>query len=433
MRTDIVHPKAEKLTYEIREIVSVATQIQEAGQEITWENIGDPVAKGAKIPDWIKDYVQKAATDDISYAYSPTKGLLATRKFIANRHNESSPAKLSPDDILFCNGLGDAIANIYNTLHPQARVIGPDPAYPLHATAEAAHAGSEPLLYKLKAENKWKIDIDDLERKLVANKNISGILLINPGNPTGAVFAKSELQSVVSLAKKYNCFIIADAIYERLRFPQATKIKLTDVLGEVPALVLRGMSKEVPWPGARCGWMEFFNLKNHPNFADFYKALVDTKMQEVCSTTLPQQVLPDIISDDRWEPYLKERNKHYANRAAILVDNLSNIEGVSVVKPAGAYYASIVIDESVLKDSQTLPIDNPEVEAIVQPLLSGIPLDQRFSYYLLASEGICTVPLSSGFYSRYHGFRMTLLEPVDNDFKQTTQSIKKALQTYLSS
>lgn len=433
MRTDTIAADNKKLAYEIREIVSVATQIEATGLDIQWENIGDPVAKGQEIPAWIKAYVREAAEEDSSYAYSPTKGLLATREFIAGRQNETGGAKLYPDNILFFNGLGDAITNLYSHLHKKVRVIGPDPSYPTHASQEAAHANAGPIMYRLDPEDGWQIDLADLESKLQDNPKITGILLVNPGNPTGGVFTRKTLEGVVDLAKTYDCFIVADAIYAELRFSDAPEIQITDVLADVPAIVMRGMSKEVPWPGSRCGWMEFYNTDSHLAFAEFRKDLVDTKMQEVCSTTLPQQVLPKIFSDQRWGEYLNRRNEGYERRAEMAAAELSDIDGVEPVRPDGAYYMSIIFASDVFTDTQTLPAANPQAEAVIEPLLSEAALDKRFVYFLLAAEGICVVPLSSGFHSRYQGIRITLLESDIDTFQDTIARIKKALQSYLSS
>ena len=139
MRNSIVHPGADNLVYEIREIVAVANRLEALGQQISWENIGDPVAKGELVAPWIKDYVKQALDLDMAYAYSPTKGLLATREYIAKERNLEGGIQITSDDILFFNGLGDAISKIYKNLHPDVRVIGPNPAYPTHSSAEAAH------------------------------------------------------------------------------------------------------------------------------------------------------------------------------------------------------------------------------------------------------------------------------------------------------
>ena len=111
------------LTYEIRNIVMIAKKMQEYGLKIIWENIGDPVQKGESIPDWMKEVLIDILREDMSYAYSPTKGVDATRAFLAERTNARGKVQIAPDDIIFFNGLGDAIARAYSSIQVDARMI----------------------------------------------------------------------------------------------------------------------------------------------------------------------------------------------------------------------------------------------------------------------------------------------------------------------
>ncbi|MBB3892359.1 aspartate/methionine/tyrosine aminotransferase [Phenylobacterium haematophilum] len=230
MRTSIVHPGADNLRYEIRQIVEVAKAIEAAGQPIRWENIGDPVAKGEHPPAWIKEIVGRVAQDDLSFAYSPTKGLDDTRAYIANERNLEGGIQITADDILFFNGLGDAISTIYGALHPSARVIGPNPAYPTHSSAEAAHAGAPHITYRLDPQNGWKPDLADLESKVAANPHIAAILIINPDNPTGFVYPQDTLAAIVDIARRYGLFLISDEIYSNLAYPGSDMRKLASVI-----------------------------------------------------------------------------------------------------------------------------------------------------------------------------------------------------------
>ena len=109
MRTDIVHIGAGELTYEIRNIVTAGRSLQKLGVDVHWENIGDPIAKGEIIPQWMKNLVSELAQEDASYGYSPTRGVLATREYLVERTNRRGGAQITADDILFFNGLGDEI------------------------------------------------------------------------------------------------------------------------------------------------------------------------------------------------------------------------------------------------------------------------------------------------------------------------------------
>jgi alanine-synthesizing transaminase len=368
MRSTITHPGASALVYEIREIVEVAKKFEKLGLPIIWENIGDPVAKGEQVAPWIREYVERAVKGNDIYAYSPTKGLQKTREYIANERNLEGGIQITSDDILFFNGLGDAISKVYKNLHPNARIIGPNPAYPTHSSAEASHADRPHLTYALDPMNGWKPDLIEMEQKIHDHPEIAGILIVNPDNPTGYVYTQDVIREIVAIAKKHDLFIISDEIYSNLAYGVEHK-KLASVIGDVPGIAMRGISKEFPWPGGRCGWIEFYNREKDEDFNVYCKSLIDAKMLEVCSTTLPQQVLPDIMSDERYYPMLEERTTLYAKRADEAYEILSKIPEVIIHKPNGAFYMSLVFREGALTPHQKLSIENKEMICVLPPRL----------------------------------------------------------------
>jgi alanine-synthesizing transaminase len=433
MRRDIIHPGAYELTYEIREVVEVGKKLQSLGVPIYWENIGDPIAKGKEMPKWIKEAVaDEMVKNDSVWGYSPTRGLEEAREYIAKIRNAEGGVKISPEDILFTNGLGDAIQTAFMYLHQNARVLGPNPAYPTHSSAEGAHAKSEHLTYDLLPEQGWLPDLEDIHNKVKYNPQISGLLIINPDNPTGIVYPEKILKGMVDIAKEFDLFVMSDEIYANIVFGEVPMTPLSKVLDDVPGLAMRGLSKEVPWPGSRCGWIEFYNTDKDKNFAGFAKAVFDAKQLEVCSTTLPQAVLPKILSDERYQSHLKANALEYAKRADMLMDTLGDIDGLTVVKPQGAFYASPVFSKGVLNGKQKLEIKDSKVREYMDNLVQNVPNDKRFTYYIMAATGICVVPLS-GMNSQLDGFRMTLLEPDLERFTWLLNTLKQAIKDYISS
>jgi aspartate/methionine/tyrosine aminotransferase len=434
MRNNIIHPGADELVYEIREIVEVGNRIAKTGVPIIWENIGDPVAKGEKVPRWIKDIISDIVkNDDSSFGYSPTKGLLATRQYIAKERNLEGGVQIDPEHILFFNGLGDAISTLYHYLNPGVRVIGPNPAYSTHSSAEAAHAGASHITYRLDPDNRWNPDLNDLRAKVKANPKISAILIVNPDNPTGMVYSPDVIRRIVDIAREFDLFLISDEIYSNLVYSGVEYKKLASVIGGVPGIAMRGISKEFPWPGARCGWLEFYNMEKDAQFARYVKTLMDAKMLEVCSTTLPQKALPLVMNDPKYYPYLAERNAKYFEKSQIAYGIFSKIPGLTVNTAHGAFYMTVLFNKGVLKDGQSLKPHNPEAKKIIEPLLATDKLDKRFVYHLLASGGICVVPLSSGFNSDLNGFRITLLEQDLDKFRQIIDTIAGAIREYIAS
>lgn len=431
MRTNIVHPGANELTYEIREIMLAAKEFEKRGIQIEWENIGDPVAKGGGVSQWIRDVVRDTLSEDSAFAYSPTKGLFETRQFISDMRKRESGVSLDPEDILFFNGLGDAIAVVYTYLNRGARVIGPNPAYPTHSSAEGAHAGAHHITYTLNPNRNWLPDLEDIRNKVKYNPSVSGILIINPDNPTGMVYPRRVLEEIVSIAREYDLFLISDEIYANIHYGTERMVPLYEVIGkDVPAIVMRGLSKEVPWPGARCGWIEVYNKDRDPMFARYIKTLVDAKQLEVCSTTLPQKALPAILSDARYKAHLEEMSQKYAKRAEIAYQIFRNVPGIIAPKAEGAFYMSVVFEEGVLSDTKKLSPQTPEAATYLSDIDHGLSPDKRFVYHLMAATGICVVPLS-GFNSDLQGFRITLLEPDDHVFEKRMKILAQAIRDYV--
>ena len=253
MRRIIVPDGADSLTYEIREIVTIANELNSYGLTLIHENIGDPIAKGEKVEPWIKEEIKKLVDTDSSWGYCDTQGVLETRQYIAKMTNAEDGAQISADDVYFFNGLGDAVAKIFGFLKREARVIGPTPAYSTHSSAEAAHSGYEHLTYNLIPEKDWEPDVEEIYNKAKYNDSIAGILVISPGNPTGAVVSRNTLKKICEIANELDLFIICDEIYSEIVYPNTERVKLSPVTGSACGISLRGIMKEIPWPGSRCG------------------------------------------------------------------------------------------------------------------------------------------------------------------------------------
>ncbi|EPG76473.1 aminotransferase [Leptospira fainei serovar Hurstbridge str. BUT 6] len=433
MRRNIVHSGADALIYEIRQIVAVAKKLEALGVQVTYENIGDPIQKGEKVAPWMKKIVADLILEDKSWAYTATQGYEKTRKFLAEKVNERGGAQITSDDLLFFNGLGDAVAKIFGFMRREARVLGPSPAYSTLSSAEAAHSGYEHMTYNLLPERGWMPDLEDIENKVKYNDSIAGILLINPDNPTGAVYGKDVMRQIVSIAEKYDVMIVCDETYAHVNYSETGTIHLSEVIGDkVCGLALRSISKEFPWPGGRCGWVEIFNKDKDPIFARYVKSLLDAKMLEVCSTTLPQMAIPEVYSHPEFIPHLKSRNEKFKKRAKLATQYFDNLKGVRVVEPKGAFYLTVAFDEGVLSNKMSLPVANPQAEEFIRPLLENCANDRRFVYFLLASTGICVVPLSS-FCTNRHGFRVTLLEENEDKFRWIYSTLRSSIEEYIRS
>lgn len=432
MRIELVPPGTGELTYEIRNIVNVAEKLQKCGVKINWENIGDPIVKGEVIPEWMKEIVAKAAMDNHTWGYCHTRGVLETREFICETTNIRGGAQITPDDIIFFNGLGDAIAKIYGCLRPEARVLMPSPSYTTHTLGEIGHAHSAPSLFKLDPTNNWYPDIENLKNHVRYNPNICAIMLINPDNPTGMVYTKKMLEDIVAVARENDLFIIADEVYINIVYNGETTVPISDVIGDVPAISLKGISKEFPWPGSRCGWIEVYNGHKDERFQKYINLILTGKMNEVCSTTLPQSVIPAIVRHSEYKKYLAQRITSYEKMSNITYNALSQVSALQVNRTNGAFYMAVAFKDGLLNNRQTISIANKEVKELVDGLINqpGVSPDKRFVYQILASTGICVVPLSS-FSTELQGFRVTLLEKDEFECRRIYNILSEKIGEYL--
>lgn len=432
MRRDIVHVGAGNLTYEIREIVAVGRSLRDAGVEITWENIGDPVQKGEEPPAWIRQIVHELLDERLSWAYCDTEGVPETREFLAAKVNERpGGVQISANDILFFNGLGDAVSKVYGQLRREARVLGPSPAYSTHSSAESASSGYKHLTYNLDPYNGWMPDVEDIRMKVKYNDSIAGILLLTPDNPTGAVYPRAMLEEIAEIARQYDCFIITDEIYAHIVYGGG-RMHASEWVGDVPAIAMRGISKEYPWPGSRCGWIEILNRGRDENFSRYCNSLLAAKRLEVSSTTLPQMSIPRVMGDSRYLGHLHRREEMFERRADEAVAAFDNCDSVVVNKPGGAFYFTVMFRDGVLNNDQTLAIENRTVRGKIEELVKGVAPDKRFVYYLMGATGIVVVPLT-GFQSDHHGFRITLLESDDRKRAWILKTLRDSIDTYVAS
>lgn len=440
MRTTLANPKAELLRYGIREIVETTQKLKELDPSMSFvmENVGDPIAKGWHVPKFLKDTIigEVQKPDDLVFGYAHSRGLVETRKWVVEYAKRFSPrSKLSYEDILFTNGLGASISAFYQMLPATARVIQPTPSYPTHTSFESYNANAEPILYKLDPDNDWQPDMADLESQIIAHPEVVAILIINPNNPTGAIYSKSTLERMVELAEKYKLFIISDEVYFRMVFNGAKFEQITDIAqGRVPLVVMRGLSKDIPWPGGRCGWMEFHNTDLDPEFRSFVEGVKKRILLEICAGTLQQKILPALYEHPEFEGWSKQYNGELEAIANNIYEVLKNTKGLKVNKIYGAFYMMPLFQDGALNERQSLPIANDAVRAYIEAEVSkpGFPLDKRFCYYLLAATGICVVP-ASGFFSPYLGFRLTTLDRDETRSKDTYARLSKAVEEYLGS
>lgn len=427
--------RAALLKYDIRALTVIADKIKSLGGNIwAYENIGDPIKQGHLVPDWIKAILQKEADKNSNWGYSPTEGLDETREFIVAEAKKKNIA-LEKNNVIFTSGLGHGINTMYQAMVGSGvRVIHPSPTYPAHSSTESFFYGAPPLLYACRPEDNWQPDLLDLEEKIKQHPEIGFILLILPNNPTGVCYPDKILEGVAGLAKKYDLGIISDETYIRLLYSGQKQTSLAEIMlktSPFPLIIMKSSSKDIPWPGGRAGWLEFYNLGQDKNFEELKEAIKQNLRVQVCSTTMAQAALPKIYGDPRYAEYLPNFISKLEEQSKYISGVLNATPGISCVAGQGAFYLSAVFEQGVLRPSQTLPIQNLEVKNYIATLTSdpNLPLDKRFALYLMAAKGIFLTPLSS--FEGPLGFRVTTLKTDLEETKKVYSELKLAITEYL--
>jgi len=246
------------------------------------------------------------------------------------------------------------------------------------------------------------------------------------------VYPREFLEKIVKIARENRVFLMCDEIYAHIVYNGAETCHLSQVIGDAPGIALRGISKEYPWPGSRCGWIEVFNQEKFPDFKRYIDSLINAKRLEVCSTSLPQFSIPKIIGDPRYANHLEKRRLMFEQRTNEACDIFSSVDDIFVNRPQGAFYLSVLFKEGVLNQQQSLPIANHAVRKAVEEKVKDVAVDKRFVYFLLGATGICVVPLT-GFCTDRQGFRVTLLEADDEKRRWTWNMLVKAIREYVDS
>ena len=182
------------------------------------------------------------------------------------------------------------------------------------------------------------------------------------------VYPLDMLKKIVRMARDYQLILVSDEIYNNITYHNTRSYALAEFIEDVPGIALSGISKELPWPGARCGWMEFYNRHMDHDFSDLCRALEDVKMTEVCATTLPQKAIPLIMSDPRYGDYRLKLNKEIGLRGKQIANLLNPLPYIHFNETFGAFYNTIVFKDGVLNAKQFIKSENPQIKQSAERL-----------------------------------------------------------------
>ena len=339
--------KLRDVCYDIRgPVLETAQRMEEDGCDILKLNIGNPAAFGLRAPDEIiQDVIRNLPN---AQGYVSSKGLFSARKAVMQHCQDIGIADVEVDDIYLGNGVSELVQMaVQSLLNNGDELLVPMPDYPLW-TACAALAGGKPVHYLCDEQSGWQPDLDDLRSKL--SDKTRGIVVINPNNPTGAVYSREVLEGIVEIARERDLVLLADEIYEKILFDDAQHIPLASLAPDLICLSFSGLSKNYRLAGFRVGWMILSGALDLA--ADYRSGLDILASMRLCGNVPGQYAIQTALGgyqsvDDLVAPGGRlHRQRECAWRL------LNDIPGVSCQKPMGATYLFPKLDHRIADDEQ---------------------------------------------------------------------------------
>ena len=331
--------RAANIEYAIRDVVVPATELERQGHKILKLNIGDPIAyPGLPTPKHMVEAYANAIKNGRN-GYSPSYGLPELRAAIAQDERRKG-WNASQDDIYVCHGVTEALQIIFAaTLEEGSKVLAPGPHYPPYMAYPQMY-GAQTVEYKLKPDDGWSLDFDDIEQKM--DEDVRLLVLINPNNPCGNVAGKEEIFRLLAIARKWpNCIIVADEIYDGLDFTGLHR-SVASLSPDVPVFVLNGVSKVYYAPGWRIGYLAIHDpVRRLIDIRDGIERLLRSRL---CAST-PAQLgyLAGLDSDRTW---MKSYSDKVVRQRNLCVDRIESIEGLEVQSAGGAFYMFVKLTDS---------------------------------------------------------------------------------------
>ncbi len=376
--------RSELVSYPIRDIVQEAKKLEKQGIQMIWLNIGDPAPFGFRPPQHVLDAAADALKQNYS-GYAPSDGDPELKRTVAEYE------KVAADDVFITAGLSEGIDFLFQALvDPGRNIILPTPTYPLYLTKERISYGTVEFY---DSDGHFEPDLDSMRKNI--NSYTKAILVINPNNPTGAVYSRKTLQGIIDIAGEFKLPIISDDVYDQMVF-DGEMAHMRDICKDVPVVCGNSLSKNYIYPGARAGYLAF-----HGQGWDKVK----DSMQRLCNQRLSvnwEMQRAYIAAIKGPHDHIKKFNAELRKRRDVVMKRVNEIEGLSTSSPKGAFYAFINV-EGPWKD------------------------DKEFVHGLLR-HGVVTVP-GSGFAPKMQGkaFRMVFLpkpEQLDEAFNRIGKFMK---------
>ena len=395
--------KLQNVCYEIRGPVHAhAARLEAEGHRVLKLNIGNPALFGFEAPDVImRDMIHALP---YSQGYSESTGVLSARRAVVTRYEliDEFPY-FDVDDVLLGNGVSELITmTMQALLNDGDEVLIPSPDYPLW-TAMTTLSGGKPVYYRCDESNGWQPDVADLESKIT--DRTKALLVINPNNPTGAVYSREVLAQIADVARRHSLLLLADEIYDKILYDDAEHVSIASLAPDLLCLTFNGLSKAYRVCGYRAGWVVITGPKDHAQgFIEGLHVLCSTRL---CSNVPGQHAIQVALGGYQSIDALCQPGGRLYEQRNVTWEKLNEIPGVSCVKPRGALYAFPGLD--------------PEVHEIHD--------DEQFVQDLLLQEKILVVQGSGFNLDDTNHFRIVTL-PWAQDLTEAIERIGNFLSSY---
>jgi tyrosine/nicotianamine family aminotransferase len=377
--------RSQGISYAIREVVLPARELEKKGHEILHLNIGDPNKYDFDTPQHMKDALYQAAQEGHN-GYAPSEGYLELREAIVNREKQRNNVSYSPDDVCITTGVTESLQILLEaSLDPNDELLIPGPTYPQYQLITRVNEAL-PIPYRCLEEEGWQPDVDQIRRKI--SNRTKAIVLINPNNPTGALYSHKIIKEIIDIAGEYSIPIVSDEIYDDLTFSEK-QIATSSLAKDVPVITFNGFSKVYLVPGWRIGYVMFHNESRELN--RIQDAFMRIARSRLCANSVCQKACIAALKGP--QDHIQKVNEKLKKRRDFSFKRLNEIPGISTAKPEGAFYIF------------------PKIEAMDKNIWKT---DKEFVLDVLHETHVLIVP-GSGFCSTYgkNHFRAVILPPME--------------------
>jgi len=394
--------KLANVCYDIRgPVLEKARQMEEDGHKIIKLNIGNLAVFGLEPPDEIvQDMIRNLPN---AAGYTDSKGLFAPRKSVVHYTQEKGVSGVTVDDVYLGNGASELISMSMNALLDDGdEVLIPSPDYPLY-TAVVALSGGTPVHYLCDEQSEWYPDLEDIRAKV--SPRTKAIVVINPNNPTGALYPREVLEGLIEIARQHQLIVFADEIYDKTLYDGNVHTSMASLADDVLFLTFNGLSKNYRSCGYRAGWMVVSGEKRHAR--DYIEGLNMLASMRLCANTPGQLAIQTALGGYQSIKDLVAPTGRLCRQRDLAHKLLTEIPGVTCVKPKAALYMFPRLD----------------------PKMYPIADDQQFAYELLAEERVLIVQGTGFNWPHTDHFRLVFL-PNSDDLAEAVGRIARFLDGY---